>query len=124
MESEGEGYTMVEVTLHIFAGRPDPKWPLSAEQVAGLKEKLPDQSPPAQPRTPPGLGYRGIRITNVDRVPDIPDRVIAYRGVLAVTTGKQTSYRGDVKRLEEWLLNQARELGYGRIVDEALQYGR
>lgn len=112
----------LQVTLHIFSGRPDPTWLLSEAQVADLKTKL-GAFPSAEHKAAPGLGYRGVRVTNTGKVPAIPDRIIAYRGVLTVTEAGKTSYRVDVNCIEEWLLNQARSLGYAKIIDEASRYG-
>jgi len=113
----------IETVLHIFSGRPDPRWVLSDAQVAELKAKL-DSLPPRKSKTPPGLGYRGVRVINVSKVPIIPERIIAYSGVLAITNNGMTSYHEDVNNIEEILLKQAREKGYGEIIDEALQYSR
>ncbi len=113
----------IEAILHIFSGRPDPRWVLSESQVAELKAKL-DSLPPRKPKTPPGLGYRGVRIINVSKVPVIPERIIAYSGVLVITDKGTTSYHEDVNNIEEILLEQAREKGYGEIIDEACRYSR
>ena len=113
----------IETVLHIFSGRPDPRWVLSEAQVAELRAKL-DSLPPCKPKRPPGLGYRGVRVINVSKVPIIPERIIAYSGVLAITDNGTTSYHEDLNNIEEILLKQAREKGYDKIIDEALQYSR
>lgn len=114
----------VEVTLQVFSGRPDPKWLLSEAQVDELKAKLNSlpSADAAEPKVPPGLGYRGVRVTNASKVSLLPERIIAYSGVLAITHKGTTIYRQDVQHAEEWLLHQAQELGYGGIIDEALRY--
>ena len=107
----------IEVVLDIFSGRPNPKWTLSIEQVEELKTKL-GKFPTAQPKMPPGLGYRGITITNLSKAPSIPERIIAYNGVLSITDKGVTTYREDVNNIEKWGLNQAREQGYREIVKQ------
>ncbi|MFQ6039358.1 MAG: hypothetical protein ACE5PV_00775 [Candidatus Poribacteria bacterium] len=43
---------------------------------------------------------------------------------MAITNKGTTSYHEDVNNIEEILLKQAREKGYGKIIDEALRYNR
>ncbi len=50
------------VTLGIYSGRPDPEWPLTAEQAAALTALL-DGLPPGVESPPTGgLGYHGFTI--------------------------------------------------------------
>jgi hypothetical protein len=52
------------VELDLFSGRPNPTWELddrSAQQLAQLIESLPPTHLP--PPEPPGLGYRGFRVS-------------------------------------------------------------
>jgi hypothetical protein len=52
---------------------------------------------------------------------DIPDRIIAYYGVLAITKAGKTNYYEDTNKIEEWLLDQAREQGYGEVIEKFRQ---
>jgi hypothetical protein len=56
------------VELDLFSGRPNPTWELddrSAQQLEPLIEGLPPTHVPAS--EPPGLGYRGFRVSAGDR---------------------------------------------------------
>jgi hypothetical protein len=56
------------VELDLFSGRPNPTWDLdhrSAQQLQQLIESLPPTHLP--PPEPPGLGYRGFRVSVGDR---------------------------------------------------------
>jgi len=123
LRSEPNKKPTIEAILHIFSGRPDPRWVLSEAQVAELKSMF-NSLLPCKPKRPPGLGYRGVRVINVNKVPLIPERIIAFSGVLAITNKGTTSYHEDLNNIEEFLLEQAREKGYGEIIDEALRYSR
>jgi len=102
--------TEVEVELDIFSGRSNPRWTLAADRAQALTALI-EQGSAAEWREPPGLGYRGFVLTTED------SRTRLYRGVLAISRGDRTVYRGDAQALEELLLQQAREHGYGEVLD-------
>lgn len=109
------------VTLHIFSGEPNPKWVLTETQIDELKRKLNLQLPLVQPKLIP-TGYGGFIIRNLSKVPIIPDKVHVYDGVLSIMNNGITNYYKDVGKIEEWLFNQARKLGYGDIIEERWGY--
>lgn len=113
----------IEAMLDIFSGRPNPTWKLSENQVDELKTKL-GTFPSAESKSTPGLGYRGVRLVNIGKITNIPDRIIAYNGVLAITEKGITNYYEDSNKIEEWLLDQAREQGYGEAIEKFRQYSR
>jgi len=113
----------IEAMLDIFSGRPNPTWKLSENQVDELKTKL-GTFPSAESKSTPGLGYRGVRLVNIGKITNIPDRIIAYNGVLAITEKGMTNYYEDSNKIEEWLLDQAREQGYGEAIEKFRQYSR
>jgi len=117
------GEEKIEVVLDIFSGRPNPTWQLSENQVDELKRKL-GTFPPAERKAPPGLGYRGVRVVNVGNIANIPDRIMAYDGVLGITEKGTTKYYEDSNKIEEWLLDRAREQGYGEVIERFRQYSR
>ncbi len=114
----------IEVELNIFSGRPNPRWELSESQVDELKPKMRMLLPTATPKTTMQLGYRGVVIVNLSKTPDLPELIYAYKGVLTIMDRDMTNYYEDTNNLEEWLLNQARQLGYSKIIDEAFRYIR
>lgn len=107
----------IEVVLDIFSGRPNPKWTLSEKQINELREKLVNL-PPSQPVIPVGLGYRGVVVTNLPKNREIPNQIRVYNSILAVIEMGKTTYYKDVNNIEEWLLNQAREMGYGDVIEK------
>lgn len=111
----------IEATLDIFSGRPTPKWMLSREQVEALRAKL-GKFPAAEPKEPPGLGYRGVIITNLSKAPEFPERILAYNSVLSITG--ITIYQEDVNNAEGWMLEQAYKQGYGEVIQQFRQYDR
>jgi hypothetical protein len=78
----------------IFSGRPDPVWPLAAT-VATALQALWDSMAPTNGQAPsaPPLGYRGCFM----RAPS-GSRWFAYRGVVSLRTGDETSQRKDEGR--------------------------
>jgi hypothetical protein len=113
----------IEVELNIFSGRPNPKWSLSEVEVAALASKVATEAGfEVESSAAPQLGYRGIAIINSGRAPGLPDVIHAFGGVLTIVDGGETSYRADVNELEQWLLSQARERGFGEVIDDALRF--
>ena len=113
----------IEVMLDIFSGRPNPRWQLSEEQSKVLKLKL-SVLPAGEWRKPTALGYRGIRVSNVGGVEGLPERIRAYDGVLAIVDREETNYYADINGVENWLINQAREEGFGEAINRFWEHGR
>jgi len=113
----------IEVELDIFSGRPNPMWGLSDAQIEELKVKLDTPYPTTKPKQmPPIFGYRGFLLTNLSKVQTIPEQLHLFDGVLTITDKEITNYYKDVSNIEEWLINQASERGYGKIIDEDRQH--
>jgi hypothetical protein len=106
----------VEVMLDIFSGRPNPRWTLSDEQVNDLQARL-RALPESTPVIPPGLGYRGFIVTNPANDPRLPGRIGAFASVITSTNAQATSYYQDANNIEGWLIDQARERGFGDVID-------
>ena len=56
------------VTAHLFSGRPDPAWEVTAEQASELVTKL-EQLPEVETGTPSpsrSIGYRGVTLNGPD----------------------------------------------------------
>jgi hypothetical protein len=101
----------VEVQLDVFSGRPNPRWTLSADRVKELEERL-QALEQAEEREPPGLGYRGFLLSG-----DGDIQLRAFDSTIAVTAAGRTSFFKDARGLEELLLDQARQHGYGELVE-------
>ena len=55
----------LRATALVYAGRPDPEWPIDAERAAGVVRWL--EAAPATEAggpPPPALGYRGVRVSS------------------------------------------------------------
>ncbi len=95
----------VTVTLHVFSGRPDPSWELTATEANDLVARL-KQIQKTTLLKPPGfasmLGYRGFSI-NAVREPSLDPQIYVHQGIVDLD-------RFDVNRvtddpdLERWLL--------------------
>jgi hypothetical protein len=105
------------VTLEVFSGRPNPSWTLSAEQEQELIRRL--QSLPPSDRSPAGggLGYRGFRIVNNSRRAQVPSEVVVAEGLVTVRDDRGTRHHTDVNGIESWLVEQARQRGYGVLLE-------
>lgn len=115
MDSQ-DGYT---VRLLIFSGRPDPEWTLDGQardELSGrVRETLGAEE--SNPPPPAGLGYRGFLVKSRPQAqPRLPQFTV-FRGVLTVDSGLRTAHWRDVAGVEDLLLTQARERGYGEALD-------
>ncbi len=90
------------VVLHIFSGRPDPEWRLTAEQLAeleGLLTSLPQGAPHPEPQQ---LGYRGFAL---HLQPAGEPYLRAFEGVVRVKEDGGERWLSDPGRsVEHWLL--------------------
>ena len=106
------------VRLLIFSGRPDPEWTLDDEardQMTGrVREALGKER--SNPPPPAGLGYRGF-LVRTTRPTASPPEFTVFRGVLTVGAGPRATHWRDIAGLEELLLTQARERGYGDALE-------
>jgi hypothetical protein len=102
--------TDVEVQLDVFSGRANPRWTLSGERARELGERLTGVEP-AEPREPPALGYRGFLIS------DARIKLRVFDSLLVLHLKGTTSHLRDVGGAEEFLLGQAREHGYGDVLE-------
>ena len=60
--SSGAG---LRATALVYSGRPDPGWPIDADRAAALVRLL-EAAPATEAAapSPPGLGYRGVRLSS------------------------------------------------------------
>jgi hypothetical protein len=88
----------VEVILNVFSGRPDPRWTLSAAQVAKLAPMLGRAlaAPHSSARPPASLGYRGFTIDHLDGLTAGPVHV--YRGNVHFASGKVSHVGPEIER--------------------------
>jgi hypothetical protein len=118
MEKEDYG---IRVYLSFFSGRPDPSWQLKNSEVLVLKTKIEDL-PKTKKIEFPGLGYKGFRVANRNKILGIPDSIIIFNKTISMRENDEIVFYLDINNVEEWLFNQAREHGYERIVESIIAH--
>lgn len=108
----------INVELDIFSGRPNPSWELTSAEISELKEYMAGLTPASKPAIASDLGYRGFIISNPGKLGGLPVKTHVLNGVLAVNEKGSTNYYNDVNDIESWLMERAREHGYGDIITE------
>jgi len=101
---------MLEVTLNVYSGRPNPQWMLADEQETSFLSQL-DQITQITLTKPPGvlprLGYRGFLVNRSPRSPQGPLSLLIQDKI--VDFGQNQPNRiADNRDLELWLLSTAR----------------
>ena len=100
----------MEIELDAFSGRPNPKWLASPEHAASLSRALSSlPETPNQPE-PSHLGYRGFIIRHQSQETRV------YRGHVFQTAAGTTRTFADSARIEEQLIADANQRGFGDIV--------
>jgi hypothetical protein len=107
----------MEVTLDVFSGRPNPSWRLSAEEERELAELLSDLPPTEERVVGSRLGYRGFYITNLEERPGLPHEIFAANRVVVIRDEGGTNYSSDSAGIEQWLIRQAQQRGYGPLIE-------
>ncbi len=107
-----------QVELDLFSGRPNPTWPLTAEESQDLLARISRLSPGGGGPVPAGLGYRGFIVYRVET--GRPQRWMRVgRGTIWMTGQKETQPYRDTEGIEDWLRNQAIARGFGTSVPGA-----
>jgi hypothetical protein len=108
---------MIEVVLHIFTNRSDPKWNLNATQILQLKKQLSLckvlDFPNLVVAPESESGYRGFTINNWEKDPELPLKIIIKDGIEAHSPDVLFE---DTQKIEQWFLQEAREKGYDNLV--------
>jgi len=98
----------VEVEIEVFSGRPNPKWTLSAADIAVLRSKLPGLRKGGAGPEPGHLGYHGV-IVRMTRGNGWTLRL--HNGLAERRHGARTDFLLDRQRaLEHWLVATGRTL--------------
>jgi hypothetical protein len=107
--------------LKCVSPRPNPSWELSSEEISELARSMAGLTPAIKPIVPGDLGYRGFVISNPGKIVGLPANIHVFSGVLAVTEKGSTSYYNDVNDIQSWLIERAKEHGYGDVINEAIK---
>lgn len=99
----------------MYSGRPDPQWKLTESTASRLAEMLAStlRDKPVDPPPAGGLGYRGFLLL-IDEMDGLPSELAAFRGV--IREGAKRAWP-DATGVEGTLLADARERGYGEVLD-------
>jgi len=108
---------VIRISLSVFSGRPNPYWELSGEKIDELRNKI-----IGLPRTKevqsPGLGYRGFKINNREKIKGIPERMYIYRKTISFREKTVIVFYEDSNNIEELLFQQAKEQGFEKLVEK------
>ena len=115
--------TTITVTIGLFSGHPNPKLSLNAEAVEKLAELVKTtrgkKTSPAPPS--PRLGhYYGFFLQAPQALAkrlELPSEFAVYNGVITEGKGREKKHWRDVARIEQFLLEQAREQGYKELLE-------
>jgi hypothetical protein len=113
---------IVNVELSIFSGNPDPVLSLDQDAETNLVQLLTTAIGQQQTNfaEPPGLGYRGFVITSTSGQAGLPSVCNVYAKTISVPTETgETQDWTDTGGAEQFLIDQARALGFGDILDQA-----
>lgn len=94
-------------TVHLYSGRPDPRWEVPGgvgEQLSALWAK--SRPPGESPAPPPPLGYRGVTLSAPDGT-----EWTAYRGVITKKFDGGVERRADEEGLWERTLLESAPAG-------------
>ena len=111
----------VRVYLSFFSGRPDPYWQLNENEIVELKKKIEDL-PKTKKIEFPGLGYKGFRVVNKNKILGILERIIIFNKTISMRENDEIVFYEDKNNVEEWLFNQGREHGHGKIVESIISH--
>jgi hypothetical protein len=118
MATTGQESTTRTVRLLIYSGRPDPEWPVGSDELPALLDLLRRVVGAEEIHPPPavGLGYRGFLVRGLS-LGDRPADFNVLRRVVTERSGTRTRHWRDTAGVERWLLEQARRLGHGAVLD-------
>lgn len=98
------------VELDVFSGRPNPRWTLAGEPLAEIVRSV-RAGMMTEANPPTHLGYRGFVLRGGG------EQARVFGGAVHLRTVSGIEVRRDEARLEELLLAQARDHGYGEVIE-------
>jgi hypothetical protein len=108
----------MDVDVDLFSGRSNPRWTLGREEAIALADRLRDLPLRGHKTEPPGLGYCGFVVHNDALEFGLPRRLRIYQGVTDLTSAGEGVQYDDKQGVEMFLSVQARERGYGKLLDQ------
>lgn len=116
-EQRKEARAAMRAELDVFSGQSNPSWDLTEAEVTELKRRL-EKLPSSQVGVEPGLGYRGVIISNPQGLRGLSAEIRVYGNVVLVRGDTGDHFYQDVNGLEDWLLSLARQAGHAEILKE------
>lgn len=110
----------MQAILDVFSGRPNPSWDLTAEESSELARRLIGLVATNRTLTEGNLGYRGLTILNPDKMAGLPVEIRVFHGVISLWENGHPTYYHDRNNVEDWLIELARKLGHGAILDQLI----
>jgi hypothetical protein len=106
----------MRIEIDVYSGRPNPEFHLSEAQSKELARML--QGLPAANREAPesGLGYRGFVVSETGGS-GLPSRLRVFDGLVINEDAQPAKAFVDSNGAEAWLKQQARQAGYGTLVN-------
>jgi len=109
----------VSVRLLLFSGRPDPEWTIDDAAIAALRERVRRTvgAETTSLQESGALGYRGFLVQNMSKVAGLPATFTVFRRVFSEPPGPRANHWRDIGDVENLLLAQARERGFGKALE-------
>ncbi len=108
----------MQVELDVFSGRPNPTWPLTAEEQQELIAQVDRLASVTPGHAPAALGYRGFIVHRIERVRSLPWLRVGV-GTVQITKDRESRSYRDTVGIEEWFREQAIARGFGALVPSA-----
>lgn len=104
--------TGLEVTVSVFSGRADPRYQvLDEKQLEEIRARLSRASASAKPPNdgviPAVLGYRGVTIENLGKLPGLPAQLAVFNGVIELGAEQKTFVIDKGRAFERYLVDLA-----------------
>ena len=112
----------ITVEVMVFSGRPNPTWQLQdTKALEKLKAKAKDlpEAFTAEPAEWSRLGFAGFLIRGGASM-GLPDVIRVYQGVVKAGHGEGAKYLKDLTRLEQSLIDEAKQQPLHPLVMEAI----
>jgi hypothetical protein len=111
----------MRIELDVFSGRPNPSWQMTAEESAEFRHRTSSLPKTEKLSDEGGLGYRGFVISDSGKAVGTPSNIRVYKGVLTINGDGTEDHYNDVNGVEQLLLRQAHNHGYGELVSGIIE---
>jgi len=106
----------MRIEIDVYSGRPNPEFRLSEPLSRELARMLQDLPAAGREAPEPGLGYRGFVVSETGGS-GLPARLRIFDGLVINEDAQPPKTFIDSKGAEAWMKQQARQAGYGTLVN-------